>query len=81
LKQASGTHQVISITHLPQVAVFGDTHLVVSKTVRNNRTSTQITPLSGTEREEEIARMLGGKDSTSVTLVHAREMLLRARKI
>ena len=80
LKQASGTHQVISITHLPQVAVFGDSHLVVRKMVRNNRTSTQIAPLSGIEREEEIARMLGGKDSTSVTLAHAREMLIRAKR-
>jgi len=68
-------HQVICITHLPQVAVHGTSHFVVAKEVQNERTRTSITPIAGENRAEEVARMLGGKDLTSVTLQHAREML------
>ncbi|MBN2301431.1 MAG: DNA repair protein RecN [Lentisphaerae bacterium] len=68
-------HQVICITHLPQVAAHGTTHLVVNKNVRAGRTYTNIRVVSGEERISEIARMLGGKDLTSVTLKHAEEML------
>jgi DNA repair protein RecN (Recombination protein N) len=68
-------HQVICITHLPQVAVHGATHFVVAKDVHEGRTRTAITPVEGDARAEEVARMLGGKDLTSVTLRHAREML------
>jgi len=75
LAAVSGSHQVICITHLPQVAVHGGTHFVVSKAVREGRTCTAIAPIKGEARAEEVARMLGGKDLTSVTLQHAREML------
>lgn len=68
-------HQVLCITHLPQVAVFGKTHFAVSKEVVNGRTRTLISRLGKDERVEEVARMLGGRDLTSVTLKHAREML------
>jgi DNA repair protein RecN (Recombination protein N) len=68
-------HQVLCITHLPQVAVHGSTHFAVAKEVVNGRTRTSITRLDDAERVEEIARMLGGRDLTSVTLKHAREML------
>jgi len=68
-------HQVICITHLPQVAVHGESHFVVAKEVRDERTRTSITPIHAEKRAEEVARMLGGKDLTSVTLRHAREML------
>lgn len=72
-------HQVLCITHLPQVAVFGKTHFSVAKEVVGGRTRTSITCISSNERVEEVARMLGGRDLTSVTLKHAREMLkLRA---
>jgi DNA repair protein RecN (Recombination protein N) len=71
-------HQVLCITHLPQVAVYGAAHLAVEKEVRDGRTRTQIRPLAGEARVEEIARMLGGKDSTTVALRHAREMLKKA---
>ncbi|MCE9615137.1 MAG: DNA repair protein RecN [Lentisphaerae bacterium] len=70
-------HQVLCITHLPQVAVHGRTHLAVAKRVSKGRTYTEIALVDGKEREEEIARMLGGKDLTSVTLRHARELLAR----
>ncbi len=70
-------HQVLCITHLPQVAVHGGTHFAVTKEVVNSRTRTRIVPLGAEERVEEIARMLGGRDLTSVTVKHAREMLRR----
>jgi DNA repair protein RecN (Recombination protein N) len=68
-------HQVLCITHLPQVAVHGGTHFAVTKELVNGRTRTRILPLEGEGRVEEIARMLGGRDLTSVTMKHAREML------
>jgi len=68
-------HQVLCITHLPQVAVFGKTHFSVAKEVVGGRTRTSIASLTPDERVEEVARMLGGRDLTSVTLKHAKEML------
>jgi len=76
LAQVGQTHQVIAITHLPQVAVCGHSHFAVSKRVQDGRTFTQIALLEDTDRTEEIARMLGGKDLTKVTLRHAEELLL-----
>jgi DNA repair protein RecN (Recombination protein N) len=55
--------------------VHGKTHFVVAKEVRDDRTRTSIAAVEKTEREEEVARMLGGLKKTSVTLQHAREML------
>jgi len=75
LASVSRSHQVVCITHLPQVAVHGTTHFVVVKEVRQGRTRTLIRLVEGRERVEEVARMLGGKELTSVTLKHAREML------
>jgi DNA repair protein RecN (Recombination protein N) len=68
-------HQVLCITHLPQVAVHGQTHFAVTKDVSGGRTRTSISALDHSARVEEVARMLGGRDLTSVTLKHAREML------
>ena len=75
LQTVSRHHQVLCITHLPQVAVYGATHFAVGKEVRDGRTRTWIARLDAEGRIEEIARMLGGRDLTSVTLKHAREML------
>ena len=75
LSQVGGTHQVIAITHLPQVAAFGNTHLAVRKEVRDGRTFTGISRIDDEQRTEEIARMLGGKDLTKVAWQHARELL------
>lgn len=72
-------HQVICITHLPQVAVHGTTHLVVRKVVRDGRTFSEVTPVEGSARVEEISRMLGGDASSTATLRHAMEMLQKAR--
>lgn len=79
LAEVGRNHQVICITHLPQVAVFGRRQLAVRKRVRDDRTFAEVELLDEDGRVEEIARMLGGKDLTSVTLRHAREMLASAR--
>lgn len=68
-------HQVICITHLPQIAKFGDHHLKISKHVFSGRTRTTISPLNEEERIKEIARMLGGIKMTQTTLDHAFELL------
>jgi len=68
-------HQIVCITHLPQIARFGDHHYRISKDVVSGRTSTRIDPLDDNARVDEIARMLGGMQITSKTLAHAREML------
>ena len=71
-------HQVLCITHLPQVAAHGALHQAVRKVVRDGRTYTQVVPLDERGRAEEIARMLGGSDSRTA-LEHAVEMLAHAR--
>jgi len=75
LRAVANKRQVLCITHLPQVAAQGNNHYVVAKSVRDNRTSASIKSVDDKLRIEEIARMLGGRDLTSVTLRHAREML------
>jgi DNA repair protein RecN (Recombination protein N) len=75
LGELGGSHQVLCITHLPQVAVFGASHYAVAKSVQSGRTFTSVDPLDEDARVEEVARMLGGKGLTKVTLQHAREML------
>ncbi len=72
-------HQVICITHLPQVAAHGTLHHAVRKAVRDGRTFTQVDRLEEKARIEELARMLGGGDSRAA-LAHAVEMLARARR-
>lgn len=68
-------HQVLCITHLPQIARFGHHHYRIDKQVSNGRTHTKILPLCEADRMQEIARMLGGVAITAATLSHAREML------
>jgi len=66
-------HQVLVITHLPQLAAYGDAHHRVAKNVRNGRTATTVTPLKGEARVRELAQMLGG--STPEMLRSARALL------
>jgi DNA repair protein RecN (Recombination protein N) len=75
LSELAGRHQVICITHLPQIAKFGEHHLSISKHVADGRTLTTIQPLNKEDRYKEIARMLGGEEITQTTLDHARELL------
>ena len=72
-------HQVVCITHLPQIAKFGTQHYKIEKSVEKGRTVTRITVLSDTERVRELARMTGGEKITDKTLDHAREMLEQAQ--
>lgn len=73
-------HQIVCITHLPQIAVFGDHHFLISKHVSKGRTKTTIEPVNEKERVKEIARMLGGAKITRATLDHAGEMLAKAHQ-
>lgn len=67
--------QVISITHLPQVAAKGGHHFKVFKTIQDNQTSTQMKKLSPQERIVEIAGMLGGEEQSATAIEHAKELL------
>ncbi|MCW3478854.1 DNA repair protein RecN [Neisseriaceae bacterium JH1-16] len=75
LKDLGARYQVLSITHLPQVASCGDAHWQVSKSEHKGRVTSRITPLSTEERVLEVARMLGGLEITDTTRQHAAEML------
>jgi DNA repair protein RecN (Recombination protein N) len=73
--------QVLCVTHLPQVAALADRHLRISKLTDGRTTRTQVTPLSGATRIEEIARMLGGIDITDTARGHAAEMLAAGARL
>ena len=75
LSSLADHHQVICITHLPQIAKFANQHFCISKSVLDGRTITSINPLNEKDRLKEIARMLGGVEITQATLDHASEML------
>ncbi len=75
LKRLGGGHQVMCITHLPQVAATADRQWQVTKTTASGKVSSRVAPLEGNERVEEIARMLGGVKITETTRRHAAEML------
>lgn len=74
LLRLAGRHQVLCVTHLPQVAAFGDCHFVVSKTTEGGRTSSAVTVVAGNERIQELAAMLGGVTTANVA---AAEDLMR----
>ncbi|MBI4936749.1 MAG: DNA repair protein RecN [Nitrosomonadales bacterium] len=75
LKRLGQRHQVLCVTHLPQVAAMADTQWQVSKSLRDGATLCAIRALGKAERVEEIARMLGGVKITETTRKHAAEML------
>lgn len=75
LKQLGKKHQILTITHLPQVAGHADQHLHVSKTNINGITQSTITQLADKQRVQELARMVGGANITENTLAQAREFL------
>ncbi|MBE9546762.1 MAG: DNA repair protein RecN [Proteobacteria bacterium] len=79
LKEVSKNHQVICITHLPQIACFGDSHFLVSKRVSGEKTNSRVSVLSEPERFDEITRMLSGIEATEKAREHAREMLKASR--
>ncbi|MEY2661052.1 MAG: putative repair ATPase [Pseudomonadota bacterium] len=75
LKQLGTDRQVLAVTHLPQVAACADQHLVVSKSLVNGHTQSQVNPVGGEQRVREIARMLAGERLSDTTLAHAKELL------
>ena len=75
LHQLGQSHQILCVTHLPQVAAQGNHHLKVSKSQSGDKTISQVQALGRTERVEEVARMLGGATITDTTRRHARELL------
>ena len=75
LRQLGESHQILCVTHLPQVAAQGNHHLKVSKSQADDKTLSQVMPLGRSERVEEVARMLGGATITDTTRRHARELL------
>jgi len=78
LRSVAKNKQVLCVTHLPQLAAMGDTHLLISKEERQGRTYTTVTPLDLEGRKREVARIIGGANITETTLRSAEEMLLAA---
>jgi DNA repair protein RecN (Recombination protein N) len=75
LRGMARSHQVLCVTHLPQIASLADRHLVVRKHAEKNRTRTTVEAVEGPSRVEEVARMLGGETITETTRQHARELV------
>ena len=75
LRQLAAHHQVLCITHLPQIASYADRHLTVRKAQQAGQTSTTVDPLDGEARLEELAEMIGGRTISDTTRAQARELL------
>jgi DNA repair protein RecN (Recombination protein N) len=71
----TSSHQVLCITHLPQIAAFADDHFKITKQVIDERTRTRVDRLDPEDQEQEIAAMIGGTPITPAALENAREML------
>jgi DNA repair protein RecN (Recombination protein N) len=78
LKELSKDRQVLLITHLPQIASFGDLHFKVRKQVKDSRTRTEVYAISEKDRIGELAEMMSGDDRNSIAVRHAEEMLSEA---
>ncbi|ADW68643.1 DNA repair protein RecN [Granulicella tundricola] len=79
LKMLSRTQQVLCITHLPQIAAFGDLHFVIEKKEVGGRTQTNIRQMEDVERVNEVARMLSGAKLTETSLKHAQSLIDASR--
>lgn len=80
LRALAEHHQVLCITHLPQIAAYADRHLTVRKVTDGDETRTTVRGMAGAERVEEIAEMIGGTRITDITRAQARELLDTARR-
>ncbi|MDR5658181.1 DNA repair protein RecN [Serpentinicella sp. ANB-PHB4] len=74
LKKVANTHQVICITHLPQIASMAEEHFLIEKKIAKNNTQTQVIKLDEEGKVNEVGRLLGGK-LTDITLKHAKELI------
>jgi DNA repair protein RecN (Recombination protein N) len=81
LRQLAGHHQVLCITHLPQIAAFAHRHLSVRKQVEGAQTTTVVKSLEGPPRIEELAEMIGGAHVTATTRAQADELLATAAQM
>ncbi|UWX58146.1 DNA repair protein RecN [Chlorobaculum sp. MV4-Y] len=79
LKRLSRMHQIMAITHLPQIAAMGDLHLAVVKRIEADRTLTGVTPLNEDEHVREVARLFSGADITETSLQLAEELIEAGR--
>jgi DNA repair protein RecN (Recombination protein N) len=75
LKSLSGFHQIIAITHLPQIAGMADSHFRVEKVIKGKRAVTQVSKLSEEERVLEVAKLLSGDDVTKASISGAKELI------
>ena len=80
LKKLSDSHQLLCVTHLPQIAGFADAHYFVEKVERESETFASVAELSESERVDELARMLSGAEVTSTAVKHAHQMLKANRQ-
>lgn len=81
LRDLARTHQIICITHLPQIASFARHHFRIEKTIDRQRTFTSIKALDFEERVAEVARLISGSQITETSLRNAREMLERNQEV
>jgi len=75
MRKMSRKHQVISISHLAQIAARSDSHFIVFKESKNDRTSSQIKLLEPEKRIEELARIISGNSPSSTALKYAKELM------
>ena len=78
MKRIASKHQVLCVTHLPQIAAFADTHYLVSKHETGGRTVTEVKELSPSERPYELARIMGAEGENSAAVSHAAELIKNA---
>lgn len=79
MSQISSNHQILSVTHLPQIASMADIHFKIQKTTQNEITTTSVNKLDNDNQIDELARMLSGTAITELTRNHAREVLELAK--
>lgn len=78
LNEVSKHRQVLCITHLPSIAAFADNHMLISKSVKDDKTYTSVTPLNFESRVSEIARIIGGNENDKAHLESAKQLLNEA---
>lgn len=81
IKSISKNHQVICVTHLPQIAALGDNHFLIEKMDKSGKTQIHVKKLKYEERVDEISRLIAGVNLTETTKQHAREMLEMSKKL
>lgn len=80
LREISNSKQIICVTHLAQIAAFSDTHFLIEKNVRDQRTFTQVIELDFEGRKHELARIMSGSNITDISLQNAAQMLYKNNK-